>query len=49
MQFQISSRACKNITELSRLEFIQKLLASNFALSDVEDNTLGPLNGGGEV
>ena len=31
----------------SRLEFLEKFLANNFALSDAEDNTSGPLNRGG--
>ena len=46
MQFQISSRreTGKEIPESSKLEFLEKFLASNFALSDVEDNTTGPLN-----
>ena len=30
----------------SRLEFIEKLSANNFALSDAEDNTSGLLNRG---
>ena len=28
----------------SRLEFLEKFLANNFALSNAEDNTSGPLN-----
>ena len=49
MQFQISSRreTGKEIPESSRLEFSEKFLANNFALSDAEDNTSGPLNRGG--
>ena len=49
MQFQISSRrkTVKEITESSRLEFLEKFLANNFALSDAEDNTSKPLNQGG--
>ena len=38
MQFQISS---------TRLEFSEKFTATNFALSDAEDNTSGLLNRGG--
>ena len=34
----------KEIPESSRLEFLEKFLANNFALSDAEDNTYGPLN-----
>ena len=30
----------------SRLEFLEKFLANNFALSDAEDNTSWPLNRG---
>ena len=37
----------KETPESSRLEFKEKSLANNFALSDAEDNTSGPLNGGG--
>ena len=32
----------KEISESSRFEFLEKLLANNFVLSDVEDNTSGP-------
>ena len=32
------------IPESSRLEFLERLLASNFVLSDAEDNTFGPLS-----
>ena len=34
----------KEIPKSSRLEFLEKFLANNFALSDAEDNTSGPLN-----
>ena len=37
----------KEIPESSRFEFLEKFLANNFALSDVEYNTSGPLNRGG--
>ena len=37
----------KEIPESSRLEFLEKFSASNFALSDAEDTTCGPLNRGG--
>ena len=33
------------LPELSRLEFLQKFLGNNFALSDAEANTSEPLNG----
>ena len=49
MQFQISSRkeTGKETPESSRLEFKEKFSANNFASSDAEDNTSGPLNRGG--
>ena len=34
------------IPESSRLEFLEKFLANNFALSDAEDNTPRPWNRG---
>ena len=37
----------KEITELSRLEFLEKLSANNFALLDVEENTSWSLKKGG--
>ena len=37
----------KEIRESSRLEFLGKFLANNFALSDEEVNTSGPFNRGG--
>ena len=37
----------KEISESSVLEFLEKFLANNFALSDAEDNTSSPLNRGG--
>ena len=36
----------KEIPDSSRLEYWEKLLANNFALSDAEDNTSRPLNRG---
>ena len=36
----------KEIPESSRLEFLKKFLANNFALSKAEGNTFGPLNRG---
>ena len=38
----------KEIPESSRLEFLEKFLANNFALSDEKDNTSSPLNSWGE-
>ena len=37
----------KEITNSSRLEFLEKFLAKRFALSDAEDNTFGLLHRGG--
>ena len=37
----------KEILESSRLEFLEKSSANNFVLSDGEDNTSRPMNGGG--
>ena len=45
MQFQIlEGKTGKELTESSRLEFKEKFLANNFALSDADDNTSGLLN-----
>ena len=48
MQFQISSKwkTGKEIPESSGLEFKERFSTNNFALSDAEDNTSGPLNRG---
>ena len=40
----LEGKTGKEITESSRLEFLEKFSANNFALSDAEDNTFGPLN-----
>ena len=45
----LEGKTGKEIPESSRLEFLEKFLANNFALSDAEDNTSGPLNRGGIV
>ena len=49
MQFQISPKRenSKETPKSSRLQFLEKFSANNFALSDAEDNTSGPLNRGG--
>ena len=49
MQFQINSKGkiAKEIPESLRLEFLEKFLAKNFALSKAEDNTSRQLNRGG--
>ena len=43
----VEGKTGKKITESSRLEFLEKFLANNFALSDAEDNTSNLLNRGG--
>ena len=43
----LEGKTGKEIHESSRLEFLEKFSANNFALSDAEDNTSGPLNRGG--
>ena len=43
----LEGKTGKKIPESSRFEFLEKFLANNFALSDAEDNTSGPLNRGG--
>ena len=43
----LEGKTSKEIPESSRLEFLEKFSANNFALSDAEDNTSGPLNRGG--
>ena len=40
----LEGKTGKKILMSSRLEFLEKFLANKFALSDVEDNTSGPLN-----
>ena len=39
----LEGKTGKEIPESSRLEFLEKFLANNFALSDAEDNTSDPL------
>ena len=43
----LESKTDKEIPESSRLEFLEKFSANNFALSDAEDNTPWLLNGEG--
>ena len=43
----LEGKTGKVIPESSRLEFLEKFSANNFALSDAEDNTSEPLNRGG--
>ena len=42
----LEGKTGKEIPESSRLEFLEKFSANNFALSDAEDNTSGSLNRG---
>ena len=43
----LEGKTYKEIPKSSRLEFLEKFLANNLALTDVEDNTSGWLNRGG--
>ena len=45
-RFVLERKIGKEIPKSSRLEYLEKFLANNFALSDAEDNTSGPLNRG---
>ena len=42
----LEGKTGKEIPESSRLEFLEKFSANNFALSDAEGNSSGPLNRG---
>ena len=42
----IEGKTSKKISKSTRLEFLERLLANRFALSDAEGNTSGPLNRG---
>ena len=45
MQFPVlEGKIGKEISESSGLEFLEKFLGNNFALSDAEDNTSGLMN-----
>ena len=43
----LEGKTGKEIPQSSRFEFLEKFLGNNFALSDAEDSTSGPLNRGG--
>ena len=43
----LEGKTGKEIPESSRLEFLEKFFANNFALPDAEDTTSVPLNRGG--
>ena len=45
----IEGKTGKEIPESSKLEFLEKVSANNFALSDAGDNTSGLLNRGGKA
>ena len=45
----IEGKTGKEIPESSKLEFLEKVSANNFALSDAEDNSSGLLNRGGKA
>ena len=45
----LEGKTGKEIPDSSRLEFLEKFLANNFALPGAEDNTFSPLNRGGIV
>ena len=47
LKLVLEGKTGKKIPESSRLEFLEKFSANNFALSDAEDNTSRPLNRGG--
>ena len=40
----LEGKTGKEILESSRLDILENFSANNFALSDAEDNTFGPLN-----
>ena len=40
----LQGKTGKKIAESSRLDFLENFLTNNFALSDAENNTSGPLN-----
>ena len=46
LKLVLDGKTGKEMPESSRLEFLEKFLTSNVALSDAEDNTSGPLNSG---
>ena len=47
LRLVLDRKTGKEISESSRLKFLQKFLANNFALSEAEDNTSEPCNRGG--
>ena len=49
LRLVLELKAGKEIPESSRLEFLEKFSANNFALSSVDGNTSGLLNRGGKA
>ena len=47
LRLVLEGKTGKEIPESSRLEFLEKFLANNFAVSHAKDNSSGPLNRGG--
>ena len=47
LKLVLEGKTGKEIAESSRLEFLENFSTNNFALSDAEDNTSGPLKRGG--
>ena len=45
----LGGKTGEEIPESSRLQFLETFFANNFVLSDVKDNTSGPLNRGGKL
>ena len=43
----LEGKTGEEVPKSSRLEFLEKFLGNNFALSDAQDNTSGPFNRGG--
>ena len=49
LKLVLEGKTDKETPKSSRLEFKEKYSANNFAFSDAEDNTSGPLNRGGRA
>ena len=46
LRLALERKMCKEMSEPPKLLFLEKNLVNSFAISDVEVNTPGPLNGG---
>ena len=44
LRLVLEEKTGQEISDSSRLEFLEKFLANSFGLSDAEDNTSSPLN-----